>query len=50
MTDKDFVNFPIKLERELHDAIRLAAFTERISIHKAIQNALKDKYLAGGEE
>ena len=42
--EKDFVNFPVKLPRGLHEAIRLAAFTNRKSIHKQILETLKEVY------
>jgi hypothetical protein len=46
---KEYVNFPIKLEPELHEALRRAAFEGRVSIHKEIQATLREKYLPNGQ-
>jgi hypothetical protein len=46
---KEYVNFPIKLGTELHEAIRRAAFEGRVSIHKEIQATLREKYLPNGQ-
>lgn len=45
MTQKEFVNFPVKLKGSLHEALRVAAFQNRVSIHKLIQNTLEERWM-----
>lgn len=43
-SQKEFVNFPIKLPNDLHEALRAGSYNQRTSIHKLILETLREKW------